>query len=316
VTSAYDRLPLGALRVFEAVATHMNFSAAAEALHVTPAAVSQQIKALESYIQVPLFRRNGRRVEITEEGLELLPAVRAGLDKLESAVHLIKQHGRAGPLQISLLASFLQIWILPRIRSFRRKFPDAELRFHSSPQLVDFSRDAIHVAIRFGHGDYPDLYCEKLLDDWIIPVGTPELIKQYGMIERGADLSKFPLLEGDDPPWRIWQRTDEEIAWQSRPPTIDDSAGLMVAAEEGLGFALSRWTVVSRSLHKGTLRLASEEALFHGSAYYFVCPRAFLTLPKVAQFREWIVAAAHDFQGPQAAIERVSGRRAGSSRSK
>ncbi len=85
MSSAYDRLPLGALRVFEAVATHSSFSAAADALNVTPAAVSQQIKALEGYIQVPLFRRSGRRVEITEEGLELLPAVRAGLEKLESA---------------------------------------------------------------------------------------------------------------------------------------------------------------------------------------------------------------------------------------
>lgn len=298
---AYDRLPLGALRVFEAVATHLNFSAAAEALHVTPAAVSQQIKALESYIQVPLFRRNGRRVEVTEEGLELLPAVRAGLDRLESAVHLIKQHGRAGPLQISLLTSFLQIWLLPRIRSFRRKCPNVELRFHTSRDLVDFSRAAIHVAIRFGRGNYPNLHCEKLLDDWIVPVGTPELIKQYGMIERGADLSKYPLLEGDDAPWRVWQTTDEEVAWNSRPPTIDDSAGLLIAAEEGLGFALSRWTIVTRSLQKGTLRLASREALPFSSSYYFVCPRAFLALPKVAQFRDWIVAAARDFQGPPAA---------------
>ena len=298
--SAYERLPLGALRVFEAVATHLNFSAAADALNVTPAAVSQQIKALESYIQVPLFRRSGRRVEITEEGLELLPAIRAGLDRLESAVHHIKQYGRAGPLQISLLSSFLQIWLLPRIRSFRRKHPDVELRFHSSRELVDFSRAAIHVAIRFGRGNYPNLHCEKLLDDWIVPVGTPELIKQYGMIERGADLSKYPLLEGDDAPWRIWQKTDEEIAWQSRPPAIDDSAGLMIAAEEGLGFALSRWTVVTRSIQKGTLRLASKEALPFGSAFYFVCPRPFLALPKVAQFREWIFAAARDFPGPTA----------------
>ena len=298
--SAYERLPLGALRVFEAVATHLNFSAAADALNVTPAAVSQQIKALESYIQVPLFRRSGRRVEITEEGLELLPAIRAGLDRLESAVHHIKQYGRAGPLQISLLSSFLQIWLLPRIRSFRRKHPDVELRFHSSRELVDFSRAAIHVAIRFGRGNYPNLHCEKLLDDWIVPVGTPELIKQYGMIERGADLSKYPLLEGDDAPWRIWQKTDEEIAWQSRPPAIDDSAGLMIAAEEGLGFALSRWTVVTRSIQKGTLRLASKEALPFGSAFYFVCPRPFLALPKVAQFREWIFAAARDFPGPAA----------------
>ncbi len=298
--SAYGRLPLGALRVFEAVATHLNFSSAAEALNVTPAAVSQQIKALESYIQVPLFRRNGRRVEITEEGLELLPAVRAGLDKLESAVHMIKQHGPTGPLQISLLTSFLQIWLLPRIRSFRRKHPEIELRFHTSRDLVDFSRAAIHVAIRFGQGNYPNLHCEKLLDDWIVPVGTPELIKQYGMIERGVDLSKYPLLEGDDVPWRVWQTTDAEIAWHSRPPTIDDSAGLLVAAEEGLGFALARWTIVSRSLNKGTLRLASKETLPFGSAYYFVCPRAFLALPKVARFREWIVAAAREFPAPSA----------------
>jgi LysR family glycine cleavage system transcriptional activator len=300
VPSAYERLPLGALRVFEAVATHLNFSEAAEALHVTPAAVSQQIKTLESYIQVPLFRRSGRRVEITDEGLELLPAIRAGLDQLESAIHHMKQYGRAGPLQISLLSSFLQIWLLPRIRSFRRKRPDVELRFHSSRELVDFSRAAIHVAIRFGRGNYPNLHCEKLLDDWIVPVGTPELIKQYGMIERGADLSKYPLLEGDDAPWRVWQKTDEEVAWQSRPPAIDDSAGLMIAAEEGLGFALSRWTVVTRSLQKGTLRLASKEALPFGSAFYFVCPRPFLALPKVAQFREWIFAAARDFPAPEA----------------
>ena len=197
-----------------------------------------------------------------------------------------------------MLSSFLQIWLLPRIRSFRRKRPDVELRFHTSRELVDFSRAAIHVAIRFGRGNYPNLHCEKLLDDWIVPVGTPELIKQYGMIERGADLSKYPLLEGDDAPWRVWQRSDAEVAWQSRPPTIDDSAGLMIAAEEGLGFALSRWTMVTRSLQKGTLRLASKEALPYGSAYYFVCPRPFLALPKVAQFREWIFAAARDFPGP------------------
>ena len=297
--AAYDRMPLGALRVFEAVATHLNFSAAAEALNVTPAAVSQQIKSLENYVQIPLFRRSGRRVEITEEGVELLPAVRAGLDRLESAVHLIKQRGRSGPLQITLLTSFLQIWLVPRIRSFRRKHPDIELRFHTSSEMVDFSRTPLHVGIRFGRGNYPNLHSEKLLDDWIVPVGTPQLVKQYGMIERGADLSRYPLLEGDDPPWQIWQKTAEEIAWQSRPPTIDDTAGLLVAAEEGLGFALARWTLVARSLHKGTLKLASREALPYGSAYYFVCPRNYLTLPKVARFRDWLVAAAREFPGPE-----------------
>ncbi len=296
--SAFERLPLGALRVFEAVATHLNFSAAADALNVTPAAVSQQIKTLEAYIQVPLFRRNGRRVEITAEGLELLPSIRDGLEKLESAVHFLKQHGRAGPLQITLTSSFLQAWLLPRIRSFRRKHAEIELRFHTSWELVDFSRTAMHVAVRYGRGNYPNLHCEKLLDDWIVPVGSAELIKRHGMLERGADLRQYPLLEGDDPPWRVWQKSDAQIEWLSRPPLIDDSAGLLVAAEEGLGFALARWTMVARSLSKGTLRLASKDVMPHGSAYWFVCPRAYLDLPKVARFREWILAAARDFPAP------------------
>jgi LysR family glycine cleavage system transcriptional activator len=299
VPTAYDRLPLGALRVFEAVATHLSFSAAADALNVTPAAVSQQIKTLEGYIQVPLFRRSGRRVEITAEGLELLPAVRAGLEKLEAALQQIKHYRRAGPLQISLLASFLQIWLLPRIRSFRRKYPNVELRFHTSRELVDFSRTTHHVAIRFGRGNYANLHCEKLLDDWLVPVASPDLIKQYGMIDRGADLRKYPLLESDDEPWGVWRRTDEEAAWQSRAPSIDDSAGLLIAAEEGLGYALARWTLVARALQKGTLRLAGKEAVPFGSAYYFVCPKNFLALPKVTQFREWIFAAAREFPGPR-----------------
>jgi LysR family glycine cleavage system transcriptional activator len=298
VPTAYDRLPLGALRVFEAVATHLSFSAAADALNVTPAAVSQQIKTLEGYIQVPLFRRTGRRVEITDEGLELLPAVRAGLEKLESALQQIKHYRRAGPLQISTLASFLQIWLLPRIRSFRRKYPNVDLRFHTSRELVDFSRTATHVAIRFGRGNYPNLHSEKILDDWLVPVASPDLIKQHGMIERGMNLGKYPLLESGDEPWSVWTQTDEEAAWLSRAPSIDDSAGLLAAAEEGLGYVLARWTLVTRALHRGTLRLAGKGALPYGSAYYFVCPKNLLALPKVAQFREWLIAAARDFPGP------------------
>src|ERR1700676_5328447 len=282
MSAAYDRLPLGALRVFEAVATHLSFSAAADALNVTPAAVSQQIKALEGYIQVPLFRRNGRRVEITDEGLELLPAVRAGLEKLESAMQQIKHHRRAGPLQVTTLSSFLQIWLLPRIRPFRRKYPTIHLRLHTSREvggffpppreLVDFSRTGPHVAIRFGRGNYPNLYCEKIFDDWLVPVANPDLIKQHGMIERGTNLRKTPLLESGDEPWSIWSQMDEEAAWLSRAPSIDNSAGLLAAAEEGLGYALASWTLVTRALHKGTLRLAGKGAVPYGSAQYFVAP--------------------------------------------
>ncbi len=89
-----------------------------------------------------------------------------------------------------------------------------------------------------------------------------------------------------------------ESAWQSKTPSIDDSAGILAAAEEGLGYALGRWTLVTRALQKGTLKLAGKGALTYSSSYYFVCPKNFLSLPKVAQFREWIFAAARAFPAP------------------
>jgi LysR family transcriptional regulator, glycine cleavage system transcriptional activator len=298
VPAAYDRLPLGALRVFEAVASHLSFSAAAEALHVTPAAVSQQIKTLESYLRVPLFRRSGRRVEVSDEGLELLPRVRAGLRELEAALHYIKQHRSGGPLQITLFASFLQLWLLPRIRAFRRKHPDITLRFHTSREIVDFSRAPIHVALRFGRGQYPGLHVEKFLDDWLVPVAHPEVVKRYGSIGRDTDLEKLPLLDSDEEPWRVWRRAGPQHEWRARAPSIDDSAGLLAAAEEGLGFALMSWPLVARSLREGTLKLAGKDVLPEESAYYFVCPESYLAMPKVAHFREWLLAAAKEFPRP------------------
>jgi LysR family transcriptional regulator, glycine cleavage system transcriptional activator len=299
VPAAYERLPLGALRVFEAVASHLSFSDAAEALHVTPAAVSQQIKTLEDYLQVPLFRRSGRRVEVSEEGLELLPRVRAGLRELEAALHYIKQHRSGGPLQITLFASFLQLWLLPRIRSFRRQHPDITLRFHTSRELVDFSRAPVHVALRFGRGQYPGLHVEKLLDDWWVPVAHPEIVKRYGLIERDTDLEKLPLLDSEDEPWRLWRSVDPRREWRVRAPSIDDSAGLLAAVEEGLGFALMRWTLVAGALQRRSLKLAGKELLPDESAYYFVCPEPYLAMPKVAHFREWLLAAAKEFPRPQ-----------------
>ena len=129
---------------------------------------------------------------------------------------------------------------------------------------MDFSRTTNHVAIRLGRGDYPNLHSEKFIDDWLVPVASPDLIKQYGMIERGTNLSKYPLLESGDEPWNVWSQADEEAAWLSRAPSIDDSAGLLAAAEEGLGYALARWTLVARALQKGTLRLAGYGALPYG----------------------------------------------------
>src|SRR3569833_3834840 len=140
MSSAYDRLPLNALRVFEAVATRLNFTDAAEALHVTPAAVSQQIKALEDYLQTPLLRRNGRGVQLTIEGTRLLPGLRRGLDELEAALQQIRQERETGRVNVSTLSSFLQKWLLPRLIALHARHPHIVFFFFVSVVLFVFVR--------------------------------------------------------------------------------------------------------------------------------------------------------------------------------
>ena len=175
------RLPLNAVRVFEAVAARGSFRAAAEALHVTTAAVSMQIKSLEDYLQVELFRRGARAVHLTAEGQSLLPYVRRGLDELEQGFRTVKS-GRGGALVISLLASFLQKWLLERLPAFQHAHPEVDLQIRTSMELVDFARDDVHVAIRYGRGGWPRVHAEQIMDEWLVAVCTPALLKRYGRL--------------------------------------------------------------------------------------------------------------------------------------
>jgi LysR family glycine cleavage system transcriptional activator len=262
--------------VFEAVASKLSFSEAAEGLHVTAAAVSQHIRSLEDYLQVPLFTRRGRRVQLTAEGLELLPSVRRGLAELSASLHQIRQHRSGGPLQVTLLSGFLQVWLLPRMRSFRRRFPDIAVRFETSRSVVDFSRSPILVAIRLGHGNYPMLHSEKLMDEWLVPVASPELLRQHGKIRRGISLIDFPLLQSSDEPWSTWSDSTSGERLVPSAATIDDSVGILTAATEGLGYALARWS---------------------------------LALPKVTRFRDWLREATASFPTPENWRGRAQGAR-------
>jgi len=143
--SAYGRLPLNALRVFEAVATRLSFSEAADALNVTPAAVSQQIKALEEYLQIPVLRRSGRKVELTPEGAKLLPGVQSGLDALVAVLRETRMVRASGIINISTLSSLLQKWITPRLHGLNTRFPELRVDWHTSRESVDFSRSDFHI---------------------------------------------------------------------------------------------------------------------------------------------------------------------------
>jgi LysR family transcriptional regulator, glycine cleavage system transcriptional activator len=298
VGSAYDRLPLNALRVFEAVAARLNFGEAAEALHVTPAAVSQQIKVLEDYLQTPLFRRSGRKVELTPEGAQLLPGVRRGLDELETTLQRLKRGRQTGAINVSVLSSFLQKWLTPRLADLRTQHPELELRMHSSPELIDFARTDFHAAVRLGTGRYPGLHVQKLLDDWLVAVAAPRVLKKYGVLAAEAELDARPLLHGGELDWSGWSAGGAESRKAQRGAYMDDSASMLAAAIEGLGFAIIRWSLVANDLAAGRVALASERVIPYKFSYYFVCPKAYIELPKLAILRDWLLEQARGFAAP------------------
>jgi LysR family glycine cleavage system transcriptional activator len=307
VASAYDRLPLNALRVFEAVATRLSFAEAAEALHVTPAAVSMQIKTLEDYLQVPLFRRSGRKVELTAEGEELLPGVRRGLDELEAALHQLKKDRRGGQVNISMLASFLQKWLLPRLPDLRTKHPDLDLRIHTSRENVDFSRSDFHAALRLGQGTWKGLHAEKIMEEWLVVVASPELYAKHGPLDSSKMPEDLPMLrgtelEGSDEPWIHWLEVGRNNPRPVRGSVLDDSVSVITAAEQGLGYALVRWSLAAEDLKAGKLKLASAKPLPYRWAYYFVCPKTYLAMPKVASLLEWLRETGKAFPTPAEAL--------------
>ncbi len=296
--SAFDRLPLNALRVFEAVATRLSFAAAAESLHVTPAAVSMQVKTLEDYLRVPLFRRTGRRIELTPEGMMLLPGIRRGLSDLQTALHQLRQSRFGGSLNITTMASFLQKWLLPRLPRLHDRHPDLQLRIHTSSEVVDFGQTDFHGAIRMVTAPQPGLYCEKLLDEWFVLVCNPELHRKFGPVNGSGDLKRYPLLRSSDEPMQLWTKPDVERDWKEHGSAFDDSVTVLTAAEQGQGLALTRWRLAVGDIKLGRLVLASSIVVPCPRSYYFVCPEPYLAMPKLQKLLAWLREMARDSPNP------------------
>jgi LysR family transcriptional regulator, glycine cleavage system transcriptional activator len=298
----FERLPLNGLRVFESVAAHLSFSEAAEALHVTPAAVSMQVRSLEQYLRVPLFRRSGRSIALTAEGELLLPGVRRGLSALQQSMQQLRQDRLSGGLSISTLASFLQKWLLPRLPQFHDRHPEIELSIHTSRTPVDFASTDFHAAVRMSSEPSAGLYSEKLMDEWFLPVCTPELLAKYGPLRDASDLKRFPLLHSSDEEWSLWLHPEDEVAWQERGTAFDDSLTVLAGAEQGLGVALTRWSLVAQDLATGRIVQASTRIAPCPRAYYFVCPETYVTMPKVQQLLIWLREVVAAFPRPEGAV--------------
>jgi LysR family glycine cleavage system transcriptional activator len=290
------RLPLGSLRVFVFVATHLNFTRAADALGVTASAASLQIRALEEYLGRRLFRRNGREVHLTGEGSSLLPRVQSALAELERAVDDVRRERSAGPLRVTTLPSFLQLWLLPRIARFRAGHPEVDLHMHTSTGTVDFVQEDFQLAIRFGVGSWPNVWSEKVLDEWLVPVCSSALHAKYGPVKTADDLKRYQLVHSVSEPWTAWlfDGRADHYAGEFRGAVFEDSEAVVRMAIQGAGLALTRWSLVADEIHCGTL-IAAGRAVKFARSYWLVCPARAQELPGVRTFMDWVRAEANLF---------------------
>ena len=291
-------IPLNALRTFEAVASHMSFTRGAEALNVTPAAVSTQIRALEQRLNQPLFHRHGRQISLTEAGRKLLPGVQRGLAEMRQAIEVISQDRLEGVLNLSMMPSFLQKWLMPRLPEFYSANPQVDLRINVDNALVDFSQTNMSAAVRLGGGQWAGLKSVKLMDDWILPVCSRRLLKKIGPIHSIEELQQHELLFAPSSVWDPWFREFGESNRNSRWSLLNDSISILMAAEQGEGIALTRWSLASREIEARRLVRPIDTVVKADWSHYFVAPPHYFDLPKVAALRDWLLDHSSRFEPP------------------
>jgi LysR family transcriptional regulator, glycine cleavage system transcriptional activator len=287
--------PLNSLRAFEAAARHASFVKAAAELHVTPAAVSHQVKALEDHLGATLFKRLPRGLVLTEQGRACLPDLSKGFAHLVRAVQEAGAPGLRGPLPVSVMPSFAALWLVPRLQSFFDAYPDIELRVHADTRVVDFAREDVDLAVRHGRGDYPGLSCRFLLREEVFPVCAPSLLNRPHPLRRLDDLRHHTLLHD------INVGTERSLSWRhwlgdagvsgvdsERGPKFSDSIMLTEAAVRGQGVALGRTALVADHLASGRLVRPLPLSRVADYAYYVVMPDANTGLPRVRAFVQWL----------------------------
>ena len=225
-------IPLNALRTFEAVASRLSFARGAEALNVTPAAVSSQIRLLEQRLNQSLFHRHGRQISLTEAGRKLLPGVQRGLAELNHAVQVASQDRLEGVLNVSMMPSFLQKWLMPRLSGFYHAKPHIDLRINVDNAMVDFDQSDMHSAVRLGAGKWTGLKSVKLMDDWILPVCSRHLLRKIGPINPVEALQQHDLLFAPSKVWDAWFHEFGETSRDQRCSLLNASLSILMAAEQ------------------------------------------------------------------------------------
>jgi LysR family glycine cleavage system transcriptional activator len=274
----------------------LSLTRAAQELHVTPAAVSHQVKALEEGLGQKLFRRVGRELVLTDAGQLLLPPLGDALDRMLEGVNRVRDLHRTEPLTVSVPPSFGAKWLMPRLENFRTLCPDTEVRIDASMRLVDLDREDIDLAIRYGSGPYSGLEVECLLSDQVFPVCSPALIARGPALITPADLAKHTLIhtqyvEAADafPDWPMWLRAVGLPELHAHRELHISLAGMAVdAAVAGQGVALLGRVLVEEDLANKRLVRLFDTSVDVDFRYFLVRSPRRPVSPELASFMNWL----------------------------
>jgi LysR family transcriptional regulator, glycine cleavage system transcriptional activator len=288
--------PLSALRAFEAAARHMSFSKAATELHVTPAAISHQIHALEEDLGIRLFHRMNRSIELTASAKVLLPGLTEAFAGIQSSVRRLRAHNDTGTLTVTASPSFAAKWLVLRLHRFQERCPEVDVRISATDEVVDLTKGDFDIAIRYGAGNYPGLEIELLFTNEVFPACSPQLLTTGPPLRTPDDLPLHNLIydqavERDPlaPTWPMWLRA-------AGVKNVPAAAGLsfsnmylaLDAAIAGHGVVLAQSTIAAADLAAGRLVRLFSLALPDQFAYYIVTAPGALERPKVRAFRDWL----------------------------
>lgn len=288
--------PLNALRAFEATARHLSFSKAAEEMHVTPAALSHQIRGLEDLLGLKLFHRKARAIALTDAARLMFPGIRAGFETLRGAVEQLDRVRQDRILVVSASPGLTAKWLAPRLYRFLEQNPEIDTRISASVGYANFITDGVDVGVRLSNGSHPDLHVEKLSDEWMLPMCSPALLRGPHPLRAPQDLVHFPLIQIDlpglVPTWADWLgMVGIEGIDTERGLRLNVSDHALDAAEEGAGVVLGYKLVASRYLTRGSLVVPfGPEVPLPGRSYHFVCAKGHEKRPAIKVFRDWLFA--------------------------
>lgn len=290
--SSGPRLPLQAIRAFEAAARLNSFKAAADELGLTPSAISHQVRLLERLLGRRLFDRERRGAALTVVGAEYARPVRAAFEQLRAATSDLTSDPTT--VRLSAVPVFARRWLLPALATFERQNPGIVLRIDVSLAHVDIAGGEADVGVRFGSGSWPGLHAEKLVDVTVAPICAPSLLS------KGADLdviAKATLLSvmGAPGAWRAW------FAAAGRPDLApqkevhcESLADALLAARDGVGAVLAPAMFAEADLQSGEMIQLHDTQVRSDSSYFLVCRRGEEEMPKARRVSRWLRAMLDD----------------------